>query len=401
YNYAYEYYKTMYAQYGIDYYDSVNEFLYAYGARSFDDMVLLFERTTMRNVFLYNEIVGNLFENKNGYLHALSNYALNSTNPTVQGSTEKYLFGSDKFKDLYNDYFSANVFHLLFYVDLNEDGTPDDYDDFLKDFDENGNHKYLKQADGQTPLTLTQWSALVNGLLDKVYDYINNSSEWSSSNISSLSTFIKEYNESSLKDGDYKEYKKVGLQLEYESLGEVTNFNVTNYVERFRTGVNKVYEKLVRVDKDLLGYSMADELTATEFGLHLIFETAGSNYNKPTFKYTDDNSNYSEYLKNENDAVTDAQIAIYILRTVYTNIFGDTDNPEKNAGFNYPTIPSELDDAFSLYFESYISTMLDGSNSYHSNYIMLNYLAKESSDYQKEFTELRDIYYSMLFGALA
>ena len=400
YNYAYEYYKSMYAQYGIDYYDSVNEFLYAYGSRSFDDMVLAFERTTMRNVFLYNALVGDLFENKNGYVSNLSSYSLTSTDPTVEGSTDKYLFGGDKFKDLYEDFFSANVFHVLFYVDFNEDGSPDDYDEFIKSFDENGNHKYLKQADGQTPLTLTDWEALVSQLLDQIYDYVNTDSSWSSSSIS-LSSFITKYNESSLKDGDYKDYKKVGLQLEFESLGEVTNFNVTNYVERFGEGVKKVYAKLEKVDKDLLGYSLADELTQTEFGLHLIFETAGTNYNKPTFKYTDNNDNYSALLKNENDEVSEAQIALYILRAVYTNIFGDTDNPEKNAGFNYPNIPSELDEAFSLYFESYINTMLDSSSSYHSNYIMLNQLASESSDYQQQFKELRDIYYSMLFGILA
>ena len=400
YNYAFEYYKNMYAQYGISYYKSINEFLYNYGSRNFDDMVLAFERATMRNVFLYNALVGDLFENKNGYVHSLSNYALTSTDPTVEGSTDKYLFGGDKFKDLYNDFFSANVFHVLFYVDYNEDGTPDDYDAFLKQFDETtGNHKYLMDDNGD-PLTLNDWNKAVSELLDEIYDYINSNLDWSSSSIS-LSNFIKEYNESSLRDGDYINFKKLGLQLEFESLGEVTNFNVTNYVERFREGVKKVYAKLEKVDKDLLGYSIADELTPSEFGLHLIFETAGSNYVKPTFKYTDTNTNYSEFLKNDNEEVTDAQIAIYILRTVYTNIYGDTDNPEKNAGFPYPNIPSDFDKAFSLYFESYINTMLDTSTSYHSNYIMLNQLAKEASDYQQQFKELRDIYYSMLFGSLA
>ena len=34
---------------------------------------------------------------------------------------------------------------------------------------------------------------------------------------------------------------------------------------------------------------MSDHLTKTEFGLHFIVETAGSNYEKANFKYTDDN----------------------------------------------------------------------------------------------------------------
>ena len=399
YNYYYEYYASLYKQYGYDYYDSVNQFLYEYGSRNFDDMVLSFERGTMRNVFIYNALVGDLFANTNdSYVTTLSNYATSSTDPTGK-TTDSYLFHSEKFTDLYDKYFDINVDHVLINVDFDEDGTPDDYNKFLETFDETtGESSFLRKAD-QSVLTKADWDALISKLEGMIYDFIDQDENWGKGYISDIDEFVDEYLESSIVDGDYKEFKKVGISVTYESLGEVTPSNKTNYVQEFQDGLDEVYEKLARVDEKLLGYSMSDHLTKTEFGLHFIIETAGSNYEKANFKYTDDN--YGEALKNDNENVSDAQIALYILQKVYTNIFGDTDNPEKNAGFNYPTLPASVTNAFSLYYDTYINTVLDSSNTYHSNYIMLLTLVNENSEYTEQFKQLLDIYYSVLFGVLA
>lgn len=399
YNYYYEYYASLYKQYGYDYYDSINQFLYEYGSRNFDDMVLSFERGTMRNVFIYNALVGDLFANTSDqYLTTLSSYATTATDPTGN-STDKYLFNSEKFTDLFDKYFSINVDHVLISVDFDEDGSPDDYNKFLETFDETtGESSFLRKAD-QTTLTKADWDQLIKKLESKLYDFIDQDENWGKSNVSDLDKFVDEYLESSIVDGDYKEFKKVGITVKYESLGEVTPSNKTNYVKEFQDGIDEVYEKLARVDKELLGYSMSDKLTKTEFGLHFIVETAGSNYDKINFKYTDDN--YGDAAKNDNENVSDAQIALYILQKVYTNIFGDTDNPEKNAGFNYPTLPASVTKAFAQYYDTYINSVLDTSNTYHSNYIMLLTLVNENSQYTEQFKQLLDIYYSVLFGVLA
>lgn len=395
YNYNYEYYKTVYAQYGYDYYDSLEEFLYAYGARSFDDMVEAFERGTMRNVLLYNILVGDLFDNTDSYVLNLSDYALNGTY-----NNELLLFNSDKFKELYEDYFDANVYHLLFYVDHDENGSPDDYEKFLETFDATtGNSSFLKDSSGNA-LSFEAYLELVRKLENLLRDYLNEN-DFSGTNLTPLSSFITEYNNSSILDGDYKEFKKVGIKLQYESLGEVTSSNVSNYVEPFGDGVRIVYEKLERIDNKLLGYSVADSLTLTEFGLHLIVETAGTNFDKPSFKYSDESSSYASGVSNDNDEISESQIAIYILQNVYTNIFGDTDNPEENAGFNYPNIPSSVLEAINTYYSSFFTKVLDSSNTYHSNYLILTQLVKDNSEYQSKFQELLDIYYSVLFGILA
>ena len=383
YNYYYEYYKQLYASYGYDYYDSLAQFLYSYGARNFDDMVSSLERGTMRNVFLYNELVGALSSLN------LSDYSKNS------------VFGIDKFKKLYNDYFDVNVYHLLFYVDYNEDGTPDNYDDFIAGFDvASGDHKFVKAADG-TPLTYTEWNNEIAKLSDLLFKNIYDDTTWSSTDVTALSEFITEYNQSSRIDGKYAEFKKLGICLEYQSLGEITNSSLSSYVQNFQDAIKVIEKKLESVDNDLLGYSTSEGLVETEYGLHYVVETAASNFDKVTFKYTDEKDEYAAGVSNDNDYISDTQIALYMQQYVYTQIFGDTDNPAANAGFAYPNLPSEFTTAVSDYFSSYFTSILDESSTYHSNYIMLQYLLKEDSAYKANFQKLSDIYYSVLFGDLS
>ncbi|MCB9498842.1 MAG: hypothetical protein H6687_03025 [Bacillales bacterium] len=383
YNYYYEYYKSIYASYGYDYYNSLNEFLYSYGARSFDDMVSSLERSTMRDVFIYNEMVGALDTTE------LTDYA-------------KALFASDKFTTIFNDYYDVDISHLLIYMDLDEDGSPDDYDKFLASFDETtGESSVLKDASGNA-LTLSEFNTEINKLEKLLLDYVYSSdTNFASSSETILSDFITEYNESSREDGKYKEFKALGISLMYEDLGDVTNSTVSSYVEPFQEAVTKIAEKLERVDNDLLGYSIGDGLTETSFGLHFIVGLPGDNFDKTTFEISDPDSDYAEGSVNTSSSVSESQLALYMQQYVYNDIYGDTDDPEEQAGFEYPNLPTDLTDAFDTYYSDFMSIVLDESATYHSNYIMLLTLVNESSEYQSQFEALKDIYYSVLFGDLS
>lgn len=390
YNYYFEYYKSMYASYGYDYYDSLDEFLYSYGTRNFDDMVESLARSTMRNIFIYGELVGDLSTT------TLSNYATSTT-----------VFGSDKFKKLYDEYYDILVYHILFFVDYDEDGTPDDYDDFLKEFDETtGKHSSLKNAAGEA-LTLTEWNQTIDKLYALLTQYVYNDTTWSSSKISNLENFITEYNESSRIDGKYKEFKNLGIYLEYEALSSSgdtisnTDTSLDNYVDKFKTACLTILEKLERVDNDLQGYSIGDGLTETQYGLHFIVETAGTNFNKANFEYNDEKGQYAAGVSNDKETVSNTQLALYMQQYAYTQIYGDTDNPSDNAGFDYPNLPEDITTAFTDYYSTYFTNLLDESSTYHSNYIMIQYLLKDNSSYQAKFQELSDIYYSVLFGSLS
>lgn len=391
YNYYFEYYKSLYAQYGYSYYDSIDEFLYGYGTRSFDDMVESLERSTMRNLFIYNELVGNIYEKNADDINSLTLTAY-----------AKEIMNSEKFTDLYNDYYSINLNHLLIYTDYNEDGTPDDYNDFYAEFDETTtNHLHLKKANGD-PLTEAEYQTVLDKLYEKLMDFINeNDQTFATSGNTILSDFVTEYNESSIIDGDYKEFKLLGLEMEVESLGEVTSLTSSSYVKEFIAAIEKAVEKLTRVDNDLLGYTVVDGLTKTEYGLHYIVGTAGTTYEKPTFEVSDENNEYANGVTNTTENLTETQFALYVLEYVYTAVYGNTDNPEENAGFSYPNLPTELTTAFSTYYADYMTQILDESTTYHSNYLLLLKLSEENSEYKTAFGKLKDVYYSVLFGNLS
>ena len=387
YNYYYEYYKQMYAQYGLTFYDTVEEFLYANGVRNFDDLVLSLMRGTMRNLYLYKAIVGEFKEITD----------LNTFDLTAYGNE---LFGSQDFKELYTNYFDVKVSHVLFYIDLDEDGNPDDYKDFLKTFDETtGESSVLKDNLGN-PLTLDQWNTALKTLEQKLLDKIYDDDTFSASNQTLLSTFVTDYNNSSRhEDLEMAGYKKLGIMIMNETLGEVTSSSVDSYVEEFRVAVRSLHERLQKSDNKVQGYTLSDSLTATEFGEHFLVETAGTNFDKPTFKFTDSTNSYALGCENDTDELTKAQFALYILRYVYTQIYGDTADTQENAAFSFPNMPDELVSTIELYYGDWMALMLDQSNTYHSNYINLLSLSDSESSYKAIFTELKDIYHYVLFEA--
>lgn len=389
YNYYYEYYKSLYQQYGYTYYDTLSEFLYNYGTRSFDDMVSSLERSTMRNFFVYDY----LFDNTND----TDNYDLNNLTYTDYG---KSLFESTGFNNLYNNYYDMNVYHVLIYVDYNEDGSADDFNDFYKLL-EDGTITIKDETGAQ--LTKAKFESYINELETMLLSEVYQDSSFSSSDVTALSTFVTNYNESSRVDGKYAKFKKLGISLMYESLGDVTNSSATSYVNEFESALTTLAEKLYRVDKELLGYSISDGLTKTIYGYHFIVGTAGTNYEKLSFEFLDEGNDYAEGVNNSNDTVALSQIAAYIQNYYYSNVYGSTDNPEDNAGFAYPNIPTDVSSAIELYFSSYLDLVLDKSYTYHANYIMLKLLLGDTSSstlssYQTKFTKLTELYEDVLFG---
>ncbi len=386
YNYYFEFYKQMYAQYGLSYYDTLNEFLHSYNTRSFDDLVDSLMKGTMRNLYLYKAIVGEFKE-----ITDLSTFDL-----TEYGNT---LFNQDEFNKLYDDYFDVNVNHILFYVDLDEDGNPDDYKDFLATFDEETyESSVLKDADGN-PYKLEDWELNLKLLEQKILDKIADNDAFGVSSMSLLSEFITEYNKSNRHDDtEYASYKALGIQIMYENLGEVTLSSVESYVKEFKESVIELHERLQKSDNQVLGYTLSDKLTRTSFGEHFIVETPGTNFNKPTFKYTDSTNSYSLGCENEGDKMSKAQFALYIERYAYTQIYGSTADTQENAAFDYPNMPDELIEAFELYYKDWFSLMLDESSTYHSSYINLRYLSGEDTTWKESLTKLRDIYEFVLFG---
>ncbi len=377
----FEYYRSLYAQYGLSYqYSSVEQFLYSYGSRTFDDMVDLLERSTMRSVMLYKALVG--LDNMN-YEEIPSTFTF-----TTELANEAFGATAEKFNKILTDYIDVNVNHLLVYLDLDEDGNPDDYDGTYADFVTTG--------------TYATYEDLLNALYDQIQEFIHDADNGSlsSGNSDILKNFATAYNDASRKadaedlDKALVEFKKYGVHVKYESLGEVTSSSISNYVKEFQDEVRVLNEKLAAGDKDLLGYSLSDGFTQTEFGLHYVFAYAGSDYEAPSFKFTDENNEYAPGMTNENDTISNSQIALYMLEYYYGLIYGTTDHPEENAKYLYPVLPTEITSKIETLYGDYLSLVMDKSYTYMSTYIILKGLQDTDS---LKFSDLKESYRIAIF----
>ena len=377
----FEYYRAMYAQYGISYtYSSIEQFLYQYGSRSFDDLVTILERSTMRSVYLYKTLLG---------LDKM-NYELIGKDFAWTTDYAQQAFGAQatKFNDITNNYLDVNVNHLLVYLDLDEDGNPDDYTGNYADFNTNG--------------TYATYDALLDALYDEVTSFIHDGSNESLTKGDSdvLSDFVTAYNDASRKanaedlDKALVEFKKYGVHVKYESLGEVTSSSIKNYVKEFQDEIRVLKTKLDEGDNDLLGYSLSDGFTQTEFGLHFVYAYNASNSEVPSFKFEDEDNAYASGMTNENDEISPSQIALYMLEYYYGLIYGKTDHPEENAGFSYPNLPTEITDKIDTLYGDYLSLVMDKSYTYMSIYTILNSL--QNTD-KFDFASLKETYRIAIF----
>jgi len=385
YNYQYEYYKQLYAAYGYSYYDSLDEYLNGYGARSYDDIVVQLEKSTMKNVLIYKEMVG----------------ALNTTTLTEYGKSV-LTNANEKFASYTKDYMDLDVNHLLIGIDLDEDGSPDDYDDFLASI-EDGSVKLT--ANGIDPITAIEYEALVDELYALIKAYVGKNSTSLSTVTSALSSIVTEYNDSSRVDGDYAEFKAYGLTLKNETF-EVSQSTLENYDKAFQKALVKLQEKLVRVDNDLLGYSLYDGLCRSSFGDHLILAAPCDSLVAPSFAFAEKdaaNPVYAAGTENENDEISESQAVLYLQQQIYTNLFGSTDKPEEKAAksgytdFYYPNLPTTLTNDIADLYGEYYDLLLDSSNSYHSTYLILKHLVNDNNAYKSSLETLLNIYKEQIF----
>ena len=380
-NQYFEYYRSLYAQYGLSYqYSSIEQFLYTYGSRSFDDLVDLLERSTMRAVMLYKELVG---LNNMNYEEIPSTYTFTSTL-----ATEAFGATAEKFNKIVEDYIDVNVNHLLVYLDLDEDGNPDDYDGTYQDFVTTG--------------TYPTYEALLDALYDQIQEFIHDGANenLSKGDSCALEDFATAYNDASRKadaedlDKTLVEFKKYGVHIKYESLGEVTSSSISNYVKEFQDEVRTLNKKLSDGDKDLLGYSVSDGFTQTEFGLHYVFAYEGSDFEVPSFKFTDTDNEYAPGMTNENDEISNSQIALYMLEYYYGLVYGTTDHPEEHATYLYPVLPTEITSKIDTLYGDYLSLVMDKSYTYMSTYTVLKSLQDTEG---LDFSGLRDAYRIAIF----
>lgn len=277
------------------------------------------------------------------------------------------IYGTDSYLDL-------NVDHILISVDNDGDGSPDDLDTFLNNLSETEKQEFI-DAVNTLALTILKEATAID-------DHTN---------MDKLTYIVDAFNRNKpTYDGHtWDEYKTYNFILTAESLGDVTNSNVSDYVEPFGNYLEAMYDKAVEdaleipEDDDngrfyspngeftvdtFKGISLTDtestsDLCQTNYGYHMISLNSydEESINTLDFKYTSENDTDGDYAEievilNENDPDDDND-NIYVVTDTYGE---ETDKPSMKQVFVYYVQYTQGDvTGFRTSLENDLSDLLD------------------------------------------
>lgn len=318
----------------------------------------------------------------------------------------------DKFLELANrlqeQTFSITTGHLIVKVDMNEDESPDSPEEFFETLSSEEVDNYKEAITELLSLIYTKASKYQNfdnGLEDIVKLY-NESARFECED-----EYVGEGEEGTNKicgpEKDWAKFKKLGLQVEYQSLGTQTNKTnwpgESNFDEKFYDRLVDFYKDIKeeyydldeKFPKQLLDNSPVtyEDVLETSFGWHLILALGGdvaksAKFTKDDDKYIDNDSNNDKIyekveLKDENDEVIDT-----------LNAYSDTDKisinqlkiyfHEKDSDYDL-NLPSKVVTAINNYLDPFIKSYEEREMRLHLLYKLIEkanfkYASQESSD---------------------
>lgn len=207
----------------------------------------------------------------------------------------------------HKDYYSATISHILLSIDYDNDGQPDDPNDYIK---------ALKDAN-QTE-TLNKFNNRIQSIMNYVYDEIKASKYTKLDTV--LNDIVKNYNKNgalisnaSKNWGDIKSGADDNTNINFrisiktESLGEISSSNGSNYVSSFTNAVKRLYKQITSqpgfdFDADNFedAFLMKDEnnvdAVKSTFGYHFLMATDVAEQESLINRVTDD-IDYEEYAE--------------------------------------------------------------------------------------------------------
>jgi hypothetical protein len=236
----------------------------------------------------------------------------------------------DVAQDNFNNYFSLKAEHILIHFDYDEDGSPDDYNEYYN---------------GLSAAEQSDLDALLSGLETSIREQE-----------ASLEDIVKAFEDAKRDDEDWGAYKQAGFLLKYESLNPTENDNTENpitytyakntFVDEFTNALINLYEEYrdpLNSDEETL---LASNLVETEFGLHLIEVTkdAEDNLEGISFEINEgDYTNISESLLNDQAAPSLEQIETYYTYKLYESFYNlDNIDVEEIYNIQLPEIPEDV-----------------------------------------------------------
>ncbi|MFH0993051.1 MAG: hypothetical protein V1761_01735 [bacterium] len=308
--------KEDFAASNYSYYYTFAEFLYlAYGAKSDDDMLhKYYVKSTLQPYLIYDHITA-------------SDWAL----------LTDYLY--DQMNDYYDNYFSLKVETLQIYLDRDENGTADDYEEFKA---------------GLTDLEA--YNTLLADFEAAIREY------FADDDTRTYATLITAYNKARREDAVWGTYKQFGFLLATANLSASASLTyltaMDQYDETLVDGFIAAYAEYLlpeNVDETSLYYS---ELVTSIDGEYLLYCKKGTDFTKPsalfTMTYEDDGitPKYSVGIANENDKPTLEQLKLYCELRFYEVVYGTADDVETTYDITLPVIPTSVTKALEAYFKT-------------------------------------------------
>ena len=353
---------SMYAQYY-----TFEEYLYlAYGVKDIEGMLNdYYIKQSLQPLYIFDQIQENNYEVLNDLFELMAPY--------------------------YENYFSLNATHLLIYVDRDENGTPDEYDEF-----------YASLAD------TTEHDAKLAALEIKIREYL-------AVEDNSFTTLTAAYRQATRTDETWGEFKSYGFYLYTENLsaqGSLTYSSTINkYEQNFVDRLVELYQEY-NLEENISEVSLLDDtLLETSFGMHLIKVVKGSAFTMPSAKFTMtyNSSNEPEFtvgIENENELINFEQLKLYAMYRFSVITFGSIDLMD-SYGFSRPNIPTSVSAALTefasklhdaLYVVGYmnvavIDELRDGDFVNEDP----SYFDGNSEDFMNTLNEISDIYYRQIF----
>ena len=231
----------------------------------------------------------------------------------------KYETGVDYMQDVYDNYLSLNVNHILLYIDYDFDFEPDGFNDYV---------------DSLTGDDLTEFNNLKKDFEDLLIAQLEENT---------MAEIIEAYNTTLINDTEsiWQPFKAYGFLIMTENLGEINSENVENLDDAFGEAAHRIYESYVILDEE--DTYIDDRVVVSDFGIHFLTATKGEAFAQPSAKFTSadgDLGDYSDGVYNEGHLPTKEQVMLFLQQQ----------EDSRNEVLTEVNMPESVEEAISAYY---------------------------------------------------
>ncbi len=300
-------------------------------------------------------------------------FIVGTLQPTVIYETLSYDSVGAYLTEQVENYFSLNVEHILMFLDFDGDFLPDDFDELITNMNVE---------------ELAEYNLLKNDFENLIKDKLEEEL--------TFAQIVDEFRDGLINDVDneYAIFKQYGFRIITEVLsteGSLNYINSQNLDESFKTSLKRIYDTFVRPDFLETDEYYDDRLTVSDFGIHLIKATPGTDFIQPTAYFEDDEA-FSEGSANDSMVPNESQVELY----------NEIKYAEFKGAYTGLLLPTSVYDALEIYYYSVFNAYFSqtGFTVVITEYILGNspyYYMGDNSDKLDYIGDLLEAFYQINF----